>query len=66
MFKMSSRYIFFLFAMCLSLGTVSDLSAQSRDGRAENHQSEAVQIKLERLEHTKRQEYFKTLLPKKL
>ena len=35
MFKMNSRYLFVLFAMCLSLGTVSDLSAQSRDGRAD-------------------------------
>ena len=66
MFKMSSRYIFFLFAICLSLGTVSDLSAQSRDGRADEPSVGGSSNKAERLELTKRQEFCKTLLPKKL
>ena len=35
MIKMSSRFVFVLFAMCLSIGTVIDLSAQSRDARAD-------------------------------
>ena len=60
MFKMNSRYLFVLFAMCLSLGTVSDLSAQSRDGRADEPSVGGSSSKAGKTRTCK------TLLPKKL